>query len=69
MTPIKLTDNELAAVLTAARLIPLHRRDAFLRAVADELVRLPDPGDVGRAIRVAARVHFDPPLGDLEGAA
>jgi hypothetical protein len=60
---IKLTDSELVAVMTAARPIAPHRREAFLREIADELSRLtdPGPGDVGRAIRVAQRAHFDPP--------
>jgi hypothetical protein len=66
---IRLTDSELAAVLAAAKPIAPHRRDAFLREIADALAGLSDvgPGDVGRAIRVAQRAHFDPPtLGDGE---
>jgi hypothetical protein len=64
MSPICLSDAELAAVMTAAQPIPRHRRDAFLRAIADELSRLGDqlgPGSVHRAIITAQRAHFDPP--------
>ena len=37
MQPLKLSDNELSAVLSAARPIAPHRRDAFLQAIADAL--------------------------------
>jgi hypothetical protein len=35
--PLALTDDELAAVMSAAKPIPPDRRDAFLHAVADAL--------------------------------
>jgi hypothetical protein len=63
--PITLTDSELATVMQAARPIPYGHRDAFLRMVAAELARVgPEfgPGDLGRAIRTAAKAYFDPPL-------
>jgi hypothetical protein len=65
MTPIRLSDEELAAVFNAARPLAVDRRDAFLQLVADELARLNGshgPGDVYRAIRAAQRVYFDPPI-------
>jgi len=67
--PIALTDSQLTAVMTAARSLAPWRRDAFLRAIADDLSRLTEigPGDIHRAIRAAWRVHFDPP--DLDGSA
>jgi hypothetical protein len=69
MPPIALSDSQLAAVMTAARSLPPWRRDAFLRAIADDLSCLPEigPGDIHRAIRAAWRIHFDPP--DLDGSA
>jgi hypothetical protein len=42
---VRLTDAELATVMTAARPIAHHLREAFLQAVADELARC---GPVGR---------------------
>ena len=66
MPPIRLTDDELSAVLAAARPIPVERRDAFLQDVAALLRgREVGPGTVHRAIEQAQRVHFDPP--DLSG--
>ena len=67
--PIALTDSQLAAVMTAARSLAPWRRDAFLRAIAEDLRRLTDigSGDIDRAIRAAWRIHFDPP--DLNGDA
>jgi hypothetical protein len=66
--PIALTDSQLAAVMTAARSLAPWRRDAFLRAIAEDLCRLTDigSGDIDHAIRAAWRVHFDPP--DLDGS-
>ena len=37
MPPVKLTDDELSAVFTAAQPIPVARRDAFLQDVAAHL--------------------------------
>jgi len=69
MPPIALTDSQLTAVMTASRSLAPWRRDAFLRAIADDLSRLNEigPGDIHRAIRAAWRAHFDPP--DLDGSA
>jgi hypothetical protein len=71
---IRLSDDEVAAILTAARPIPRDRRKAFLVAVADELQRLGElrgPGSSHRIIKMLAKSYFDPPLdlGDLDGDA
>jgi hypothetical protein len=61
--PLALSDSELAAVFTAARPLPVERRDAFLQEVA-ALLRgsvAVGPGTVHRAIEQAQRAHFDPP--------
>jgi len=62
-SPIALTDDELNAVMAAARPIPVDRRDDFLQAVAELLRHCTElgPGSVNRAIREAQRAHFDPP--------
>jgi hypothetical protein len=63
MLPIRLTDDELDAVMAAARPISVDRRDAFLRAVAAELRgREVGPGLVHRICAEVQREHFDPPL-------
>jgi hypothetical protein len=62
--PIRLTDAQLTAVFEAARPLAVRDRDAFLQAVAELLQARPEigDGDVHRAIVVAQRRHFDPPL-------
>jgi len=66
MPPLRLSDAQLDAIITAAKPIPVGARDAFLREVAAALAGLADPGDgdVARAIRAVQRKHFDPPLTD-----
>jgi hypothetical protein len=63
MPPIKLTDDELTAVLAAAKPIAIDRRDDFLQAVANELSRYAElgPGIVHRVIVQVQRDFFDPP--------
>jgi hypothetical protein len=62
MPPVKLTDDELSAVFTAAQPIPVARRDQFLQDVAKMLRGVEvGPGSVHRAIAEAQRAHFDPP--------
>jgi hypothetical protein len=53
MPPLRLTDSQLVAITDAAKPLPPHTRPAFVRAVADKLGTIADPGDgdVGRAIR------------------
>ena len=63
MPPVKLTDDEMSAVIIAAQPIPIGRRDAFLQDVAKFLRGCAEvgPGHVHRAIEQAQRAHFDPP--------
>jgi hypothetical protein len=64
-TPICLSDSELKAVMDACRPLAPHRRDIFLRRVAEAIVALPlqerGDGSVARAIRSVWREHFDAP--------
>jgi hypothetical protein len=63
-TPIALSDSELQAVMDACRPLAPHRRDIFVRRVAEAIVALgPKRGDgsVARAIRSVWREHYDPP--------
>jgi hypothetical protein len=62
MPLIRLTDDELDAVMAAARPIAIGRRDAFLQRVADELGRcdLVGLGTVHRICAAAQRQFFDP---------
>jgi hypothetical protein len=66
MGPIRLTDAQLTAVFEAARPLAVRDRDAFLQAVAEVLQgqRVIGDGDVHRAIRVAQRRFYDPPITD-----
>lgn len=56
MSPIRLTDAELDAVMTAARPLAPHLRDAFLQQVADALASYTEIGP-----GIVARVCRDPP--------
>jgi hypothetical protein len=69
MPPVKLTDDELDAVLAAARPIAVERRDGFLQAVAAALDgRELGPGLIQRIIAETQRAFFDPPdLGHVPG--
>jgi hypothetical protein len=64
MPPIKLSDDELSAVMQAARPIAVNRRDAFLQQVATALQTCGEvgPGVVYRVIAEVQRAHFDPPI-------
>jgi hypothetical protein len=68
MSPLRLTDEQLSAIMRAAQSLPVHTRDSFLQAVAECLQgkELGD-GEVGRAIREVQKRYFDPPI--LERAA
>jgi hypothetical protein len=71
---IKLTDDELNAVMAAAKPIAVDRRDAFLQEVASALASCSEigPGTVHRVCAAAQRQFFEPPdfgprtRGDLE---
>ena len=60
MPPVKLTDDELAAVLAAARPLDVRMRDPFLRAVAHELQGCSEigPGVVHQVCREQQRVFI-----------
>jgi hypothetical protein len=70
MPLIRLTDDELDAVMAAARPIAVERRDAFLQDVARALASCVElgPGVVHRVCAETQRRFFDPPdLGRASG--
>ena len=68
MSPIALTDEQLASVMRAAQPLPVHARDSFLQEVAERLQgRELGGGSVARAIREVLPKFFDAP--QLERAA
>jgi hypothetical protein len=62
MPPIRLSDDELSAVMAAARPLDVAVRDAFLQRVAGELGRCGEigPGVVHRVCAETQRAFFDP---------
>jgi len=66
MPPLRLSDSELNAVMTAARPLEPHVRDAFLQHVAEALSTCAEvgPGTVNRVCREAQKKFFDPPALD-----
>jgi hypothetical protein len=71
MPPVSLSDEELAAVMTACAPLAPDGRGAFLEALASTLAACPviGPGAVHRAIVDAQRQHFDPPVSDRHAVA
>src|SRR5215470_17051573 len=63
MPPLRLSDDELDAVMLAARPLRPHDRDSFLQEVATALAGCSEigPGTVAKACRAAQRKFFDPP--------
>jgi predicted DNA-binding transcriptional regulator YafY len=63
MPPVRLTDDELEAVMSAARPLEPWRRDAFLQEVANSLARCGElgPGIVHRVVAQVQHEFFDPP--------
>jgi len=61
--PLSFSDDELMAVMEAARPIDPRCRDQFLRDVAAELAKyeLLGPGIVGRVVAKVQRAHLSPP--------
>ena len=61
--PLRLSDEELSAVMSAARPIAVERRDAFLQDVAHALASCAEvgPGVVHRVCASVQRGYFDPP--------
>ena len=70
MPPIKLTDDELDAVMSAARPLPIDLRDAFLHAVAHELAgyKVVGPGLVHQVCREQQRIFMNGAWPDLSRA-
>src|SRR5262245_35979900 len=66
MTPLPIAHEELAAIMYACQPLAPDRRTAFMEAVASTLATCPviGPGTVHRAIIIAQRAHFDPPMMD-----
>jgi hypothetical protein len=62
-TIIGLTDNQMGALLSAARPLPPDRRSEFLEHCARELAALPEVGDgvLHRTIALIQRQYWDPP--------
>jgi hypothetical protein len=60
---LRLSDDELDAVMTAAAPLDPADRDGFVRAVAAELASCPEigPGAVHRAIVATQRRFWTPP--------
>jgi hypothetical protein len=63
MPPLKLNDDELDAIMAAARPLALNVRDAFLQEVATTLAGYQElgPGIVHRVCATVQRRHFDAP--------
>ena len=62
MSPVRLSDTELQAVMIYAQPLPHDLRDPFLRAVAHELLSGPDvigPGTVHRVCKEQQRVFMN----------
>jgi hypothetical protein len=55
--PLRLTDDQLATVMNAARTLPVADRDIFMRTVASVLAHQPILGDGGVA-RVCKQVQL-----------
>ena len=62
--PIALSDDELQAVMDAAKPLQPRDRDRFLKAVALAITALPEgigPGSIHRAIASVWREYYDVP--------
>jgi hypothetical protein len=62
-SPIRLTDDQMSAILAASFPLRPNQRSRFLEACAQELARLPEIGDgaVHRVVSEVQRRFFDPP--------
>jgi len=63
MPPIRLSDEQMSALLAASHPLPPDSRSAFLEHCARELARLPMVGDgaLHRVVMQVQREYFDPP--------
>jgi hypothetical protein len=66
MAPLRLTDEQLTAIMSAARPLEVTARNSFLQEVAQRLTALPHLGDgiVHRVVAEVQKRHFDPPLNE-----
>lgn len=60
--PLALTDDELAAIMSAAAPLQPHQRSQFLRDVVAELAKyeVVGPGIIGRVTAKLQREHLNP---------
>jgi hypothetical protein len=68
-SPIRLTDEQMSALLAASYPLPPDSRSAFLEACARELAALPIVGDgaVHRIVMQVQKLYFDPPELERQG--
>jgi hypothetical protein len=68
MPPLRLSDDQLDAIMRACQPLGPHARDLFLQEIADKLAVAGELGDgaVFRAIRETQKRHFDPPQLDRD---
>lgn len=66
MTPVRLTDDQMSAVLAASHPLPADCRSDFLPDVARTIAELPEVGDgsLHRIVVEVQRRYFDPPCSD-----
>jgi hypothetical protein len=69
MSPIKLSEQQMSAVLAASYPLPADRRSDFLVDIARELAGLPEIGDgaLHRVIMTTQRKYFAPPIVEYHG--
>jgi hypothetical protein len=61
---LRLTDQQISAIMAAARPLERGHREAFLEEVAAMLQKYPEVGDgqLHQLLREVQRKHFDAPL-------
>ena len=67
--PLRLSGEQMNALLAASYPLPTNRRGPFLAACARELARLPmiGDGDVQRVVMAVQKRYFDPPQFGTDG--
>jgi hypothetical protein len=65
MSPLRLSDDQMNAILGASTPLAPNVREAFLHDVVAALSRMPELGDgsLHRTLMVLQRKYFSPPLG------
>jgi hypothetical protein len=61
--PLRLTEDQMNALLAASKPLPADARAAFFEHAAQEISALPEVGDgaLHRIIMRVQRIYFDPP--------